>query len=103
MENRETEVQARQIEIDIREKENEQLRIKNNQLIEQLVIDKIPPFFIFRLTFQTNRNDEIEEMKNKNEILQNEIKEINLNLQKTREEIGNYAKQSVINTFRRFD
>ncbi len=42
-------------------------------------------------------------MKNKNEILQNEIKEINLNLQKTREEIGNYAKQSVINTFRRFD
>ncbi len=95
MENRETEVQARQIEIDIREKDNEQLRIKNNQLIEQMVEDEIHFFFVClcNINFQINQNDQIEELKNKNQILQNEI---NLNLQKTRELIDDYAKQSVI-------
>lgn len=38
VEHHETEVQARQAEIDIREKVNEQLQIENNQLIEQIVI-----------------------------------------------------------------
>ncbi|CAF1438078.1 unnamed protein product [Rotaria sordida] len=86
-EHHETEVQACQAEIDIREKENEQLRIKNNQLIEQM----------------TNHDNQIEELKQKNQMLLNEINEMNLNLQKqlneTREQfhtqISDYAKQSI--------
>ncbi|CAF4101460.1 unnamed protein product [Rotaria sp. Silwood2] len=83
----EIEVQARQAEIGIREKENEQLRIINNQLMEQMA----------------NRDHQVEELKEKNQILLNEINEMNLNLQKqlneTREQfhkqISDYAKQSI--------
>ena len=88
VEHHEREVQIRQAEIDIRDKANERLQLKYNQLTEQIV----------------NRDNEIEELKQKNEILQNEINEINLNLQKKLNEtceqfhkqIGDYAKQSVI-------
>ncbi len=48
---------------------------------------------------KTNRDNQIEELKEKNEILQNEINQINSNLQiklnETREQLGDYAKQSV--------
>lgn len=74
--------------------------MKNNQLIEQMVEEKKFVFIIYS-NFQSNRNDEIEGLKTQNEILQNEINEINLNLQKTCEQfqkqIGDYAKQSVRN------
>ncbi|CAF2192103.1 unnamed protein product [Rotaria magnacalcarata] len=81
-----TEVQARQVEIDIREKENEQLQIKTNQLIEEMA----------------TRSNEIEAFKEKNQVLLNEINEMNLNLRKQLEEtreqfhqqISDYAKQS---------
>ncbi|CAF0937565.1 unnamed protein product [Adineta steineri] len=79
----ETEVQAHQAEINIREKEKEQLQINNQQLIEQIA----------------HRYKEIEELKEKNQLLQNEIIEINLNLTKqldqTREKMNDYSKQSV--------
>ncbi|CAF0808474.1 unnamed protein product [Adineta steineri] len=83
----ETEVQAHQAEINIREKEKEQLQINNQQLIEQIA----------------HRYKEIEELKEKNQLLQNEIIEINLNLTKqldqTREQMNDYSKQSVIKIF----
>jgi hypothetical protein len=51
------------------------------------------------LYLKTNRDNQIEELKEKNEILQNEINQINSNLQiklnETREQLGDYAKQSV--------
>ncbi|CAF0783391.1 unnamed protein product [Adineta steineri] len=79
----ETEVQAHQAEINIREKEKEQLQMNNQQLIEQIA----------------HRHKEIEELKEKNELLQNEIIEINLNLTKqldqTREQMNDYSKQSI--------
>ncbi|CAF0963578.1 unnamed protein product [Adineta steineri] len=79
----ETEVQAHQAEINIREKEKEELQINNQQLIEQIA----------------HRYKEIEELKEKNQLLQNEIIEINLNLTKqldqTREQMNDYSKQSV--------
>ncbi|UJR37521.1 hypothetical protein I4U23_030223 [Adineta vaga] len=83
----ETEVQARQAEIIVREQENEQLQLKNNELIDQL----------------TNTKKQIEEFKEKNQSLQIQIEEINRNLEKqlieTREQyqkqISNYTKQSM--------
>ncbi|CAF4318619.1 unnamed protein product [Rotaria socialis] len=80
-------MQARQVEIDIREKENEQLQIKTNQLIEEMV----------------TRDNEIEELKEKNQVSLNEINEMNLNLRKQLEEtceqfhqqISDYTKQSI--------
>ncbi|CAF0884176.1 unnamed protein product [Adineta ricciae] len=83
----ETQVQARQAEITIRERENEQLQLKNDLLVEQLVYGE----------------KQIEELKEKNQSLQKDIDEINQNLKKQlietheqlEKQIGDYAQQSL--------
>ena len=102
----ETQVQARQAEITIRERENEQLQLKNDLLIEQLV--RREKILQLRKTIslpdlKVYGEKQIEEFKEKNRSLQKQIDELNQNLKKQlieaheqlEKQIDDYAQQSV--------